>query len=109
MMWGAAWYADYPDGENFLQQLYGPNARQGNYACYQSAAFDALYNKAKALPPSPERRQLYSQMNRQMEADTPWLVNTTRVRNWVSQPWVMGFKKNPILNAEWQYLDVEKH
>jgi len=109
MMWNSAWNADYPDGENFLQLLYGPNAHQGNFSCYQSANFDALYKKAVALPPGPERTQLYAQMNRQMEADTPWRVNTTRVRDWVSQPWVEGFKKHPILNAEWQYMDIQAH
>ena len=109
MMWGAAWTADYPDGENFLQQLYGPNARQGNMACYQSPAFDAVYKQAMALPPGPERYALYAKMNRQMEADTAWFVQTVRVRNWVSQPWVLGFKKHPILNAEWLYMDVIPH
>ncbi len=24
------------------------------------------------------------------------------------RPWVKGFKKHPILHADWQYLDVEK-
>ncbi|MFI4940568.1 MAG: ABC transporter substrate-binding protein [Burkholderiales bacterium] len=109
MIWGSAWYADYPDGENFLQLLYGPNAHQGNIACYQSAAFDSLYRKAMALPPGAERTRLYAEMNRQMEADTPWVVQSNRVRNWISQPWVTGFKKHPILNAEWKYLDVATH
>jgi ABC-type transport system substrate-binding protein len=59
-----------------------------------------------ALPPGPERYALYAKMNRQMEADTPWFVQTVRVRNWVSQPWVLGFKKHPILNAEWLYMDI---
>ena len=109
MMWNSSWVADYPDGENFLQLLYGPNAHRGNFACYQSEKFDALYRQAMALPPGPERTELYAQMNRQMEADTPWLVNTSRVRNWISQAWVQGFKKHPILNAEWQYMDVQPH
>lgn len=109
MMWGAAWTADYPDGENFLQQLYGPNSLQGNMSCYRSPAFDALYKEAMTLPPGPERYALYAKMNRQMEADTPWFVQTVRVRNWVSQPWVQGFKKHPILNAEWLYMDVVPH
>jgi ABC-type transport system substrate-binding protein len=109
MMWSSAWTADYPDGENFLQQLYGPNSQRGNMSCYQSAAYDTLYRKAMALPPGAERNALYAQMNRQMEADTPWLVEVTRVRNWVAQPWVQGFKKHPILNAEWLYLDIDKH
>jgi len=109
MIWNTSWAADYPDGENFLQLLYGPNAHRGNMACYQSAKFDALYNKAMAIPPGPERTHLYTEMNQQMEADTPWQVQTTRVRNWLSQPWVVGFKKHPILNAEWPYLDVSPH
>ncbi|MEN3293457.1 MAG: hypothetical protein V7642_2710 [Burkholderiales bacterium] len=109
MMWGSAWHADFPDGENFLQLLYGPNARQGNHGCYESAAFDEMYRKAATLPPGPDRNRLYAQMNRQMEADTAWVVNSFRIRNWVSRPWIKGFKKHPILHSEWQYIDVEKH
>jgi hypothetical protein len=36
------------------------------------------------------------------------MLHVWRVRNWLSQPWVLGFKKHPILHADWQYLDVEK-
>ena len=109
MMWQSAWNADFPDGENFLQLLYGPNALQGNLGCYQSAAFDALYKQANGLPPGPERNKLYAQMNRQMEADTPWVLSVARVRNWVARPWVHGFKKHPVLHAGWEYIDVDKH
>jgi len=108
MMWGSAWHADYPEGENFLQLLYGPNAGQGNHGCYQSPAYDALYKKAMALPPGAERHMLYVAMNRQMEADTAWSLHVSRVRNWLVRPWVKGFKKHPILQSDWQYLDVDK-
>ncbi len=109
MAWGSAWHADFPDGENFLQLLYGPNAQRGNHGCYQSPEYDALYEKAIALPPGPERNALYVQMNRRMEADTAWSVHVSRVRNWVARPWVKGFKKHPILHVEWPYIDIEKH
>ncbi|MFA6442377.1 MAG: ABC transporter substrate-binding protein [Sterolibacterium sp.] len=108
-LWGAAWYADFPEGENFLQLLYGPNAGQGNHSCYQSAAFDALYKEFVATAPGPERNKLAIEMSRQMEADTPWALHSSRFRNWLVRPWVKGFKKHPILQADWQYLDVEKH
>jgi ABC-type transport system substrate-binding protein len=108
MMWGGAWHADFPEGENFLQLLYGPNAGQGNHGCYQSPAYDALYKKAMALPPGPKRHALYVQMNRQMEADTAWSVHVSRVRNWLVRPWVQGFKKHPILQSDWQYIDIAK-
>jgi ABC-type transport system substrate-binding protein len=109
MLWGAAWMADYPEGQNFMQLLYGPNVGQGNHGCYSSPTYDALYQKAVALPPGPERNQLYLQMNRQIEADSAVVVNTTRIRSWLARPWVKGFKKHPILHAEWQYIDVDKH
>ena len=109
MMWGAAWHADFPDGENFLQLLYGPNASRGNHGCYASPAYDALYRKAMSLPPGAARNRLYAQMSRQMEADTAWSVHVSRVRNWLVRPWVMGFKKHPILQADWQYIDLAPH
>lgn len=109
MMWGAAWIADYPEGENFMQLLYGPNAGQGNHGCYSSPTFDALYEKAKALPAGAERNQLYVQMNRQVEADGAWAVGVSRVSNSLIRPWVKGYKRHPILASTWMYLDVEKH
>ncbi|SFD17156.1 ABC-type transport system, substrate-binding protein [Collimonas sp. OK412] len=109
MMWNGSWSADYPEGDNFMQLLYGPNAGQGNNGCYSSPAFDALYDKAKVLPPGPERNQLYIAMSRQMEADTAWVITVSRSRNWLIRPWIKGFKRHPILQADWQYLDVEKH
>ncbi len=108
MMRPSAWLPDIPDGENFLQLLYGPNAAQGNYACYQSKAFDALYEKAVRLPIGPERHALYAQMNRQMEADTAWVMHTSRIRNWLQQPWVLGFKRHPVMPSTWQFMDIDK-
>jgi ABC-type transport system substrate-binding protein len=109
MLWSAAWGADYPEGENFTQLLYGPNAGQGNHACYQSQAYDALYKKMQTLPPGPERAPLYLQMNRQIEADSVLGIQTSRVRNWLVRPWVKGFKKHPFMESEWAYVDIEKH
>jgi len=109
MMWGGAWIADYPEGDNFMQLLYGPNSGQGNNGCYSSPAYDALYVKAKALPPSVARNQLYLQMNRQVEADSVWLLGVSRVSNTLIRPWIKGYKRHPILASNWQYLDVEKH
>ena len=109
MMWGSAWHADYPEGENFAQGLYGPNAGQGNHACYQSAAFDALYRTMQVTPPGAERLPLYEKMTRQMEADSVWGMHVSRVRNWLVRPWVKGFRKHPFMQSEWAYIDIEKH
>ncbi len=107
MMWGAAWIADYPDGDNFMQLLYGPNTGQNNNGCYESKAFDAFYEKSLSMPDSPERNLLFLEMTRQMEVDGAWSLHVSRERNQLIRPWVLGYKKHPIMNAEWVYMDLE--
>jgi ABC-type transport system substrate-binding protein len=108
MMWGAAWLADYPDGDNFMQLLYGPNTGQSNNGCYESKAFDAMYEKSRVLPPdSPERNRLFLDMSRQMEVDGAWSLHVSRERNQMLRPWVKGYKKHPVLQAEFVYMDIE--
>ena len=106
MLWNQAWIADYPDGENFMQLLYGPNTGQNNNGCYQSAAFDKLYVAARKLPDSPERNRLYDQMSRQMEVDAAWRLGVHRIRNQIIGPAVKGYKKHPVFLQELRYLDV---
>ena len=107
MMWGSGWTADYPDGDNFMQLLYGPNSHQSNNGCYQSPAFDAFYVKSTQIPDSPERNRLFLEMSRQMEVDGAWSLQDTRVRNYMIRPWVRGYKKHPILQAPYQNLDIQ--
>lgn len=45
-------------------------------------------------------------MSRQIEADGTWILQDTRIRNWLIQPDVQGFKAHPIMNTNWQYLDI---
>jgi len=108
-MWGQAWIADYPDGDNFMQLLYGPNTGQSNNGCYESKAFDRFYEKSRLIPNSPERNRLFLEMTRQMEVDGAWSLQISRIRNELIRPWVQGFKKHPILQADFMYLDIEPH
>jgi ABC-type transport system substrate-binding protein len=107
MMWSTGWTADYPDGDNFMQLLYGPNAHQSNNGCYRSPAFDAFYVKSTQIPDSPERNRLFLEMSRQMEVDGAWSVQDTRLRNALLRPWVRGYKAHPVLQAPWQNMDIQ--
>ena len=108
MMWSAGWTADYPDGDNFMQLLYGPNTGESNNGCYESKVYDAMYSKSRTLAPdSVERSHLYIDMTRQMEVDGAWSLHVSLMRNQLIRPWVKGFKKHPILNAEFVYMDLE--
>jgi oligopeptide transport system substrate-binding protein len=107
MMRGAAWIADYPDGDNFMQLLYGPNSGQSNNACYRSAEFDGRYEKSRLMPDGPERDKLYREMARLMEVHTVWIMGDSRYRNVLLQPYVVGYKKHPVFHTEWLYMDLD--
>jgi hypothetical protein len=90
-----------------MQLLYGPNAGQSNNACYRSREYDERYEKSRLLPDGPERDRLYREMTRLMEVHTVWMLGDSRYRNVLLQPHVIGFRKHPVLNPEWLYLDLE--
>ena len=105
--WHLAWSADYPDGENFYQLLYGPNCGSSNDGCFQLAEFDALYEKAAALPPGAERTAIYQQMARLMAVFAPFKLHSHRKRNQLVQPWVLGWRRNPFLHEGYRYVDID--
>jgi ABC-type transport system substrate-binding protein len=105
---GAAWLADYPDGDNFTMMLYGKNIGSENYACYSSPKYDKLYEASQKMVDSPERNALYDQMNKVMMADTPWVMADTRFNNYLTHAWIKGYKPHPQFNTLWRYLDIQK-
>jgi oligopeptide transport system substrate-binding protein len=104
---GSAWIADYPDGQNFLQLLYGPNTDQQNNARFRFPEYDRLYEKSLTIPDSPERNRLYREMDRIMLAYAPWRLGVHRIYNHLQYPWVKGYKKHPILYTNFKYLDID--
>ncbi len=103
----SSWIADYPDGDDFMQLFYGPNSHQNNSACFQLAQWDRIYEKTRAMPDSPERDRLYRQLWRMVEVNGVTKMHDTRYRNMLVQPQVIGYKKHPILLAEWMYFDLD--
>jgi hypothetical protein len=49
----------------------------------------------------------YEKLSRQIEADNPWIIHNSRIRNWLLHPQVQGFKAHPMMNTNWQYLDIQ--
>ena len=71
----AAWIADYPDGDNFMQLLYGPNTGAEQLRLRKIPEYDALYARTTKMPPGPERDKLYQEMTRIIEAYAPWRLD----------------------------------
>jgi ABC-type transport system substrate-binding protein len=106
-MANSAWIADYPDAQNFLQLLYGPNTGQSNEARFKLAEYDKTYERSQRFPDGPERNQLYREMNRLLLAYAPWRLGVHRVFNHLQYPWVKAYKKHPILYTNFKYLDLD--
>jgi ABC-type transport system substrate-binding protein len=102
-----AWIADYPDAQNFLQLLYGPNIEQSNDARFKLKEYDQLYEQSLRLPDSPERNRLYREMNRLTLVYAPWRLGMHRIFTHFVRPWVKGYKRHPILATNFKYLDID--
>ena len=101
------WIADFPDGDNFMQLFYGKNIGQNNNGCVAIPEFDTMYAASQKMPHGPERDALYHKMARTMDVYSAQRIGYARYRNMLSQPRVIGFKKHPIMPADWMFFDIE--
>ncbi len=107
-IWGIAWLADYPDAQNFLQLLYGPNKSPGpNASNYDNPVYNELYEKAMRLPPGAERTQLYYEMKAIVAEDLPWVTNVHRLGYRIYYPWLKNFKRHITISGFFKYLRID--
>jgi ABC-type transport system substrate-binding protein len=107
MMFESNWVADFPDGENFYQLLYGPNAGRANYSRFNLPAYNQRYEKARAMAPGAVRQQLYFDMNQLIHAYNPWVPLTHVLSADIRQPWLKNYKRHPVEFTSWRYLDID--
>jgi ABC-type transport system substrate-binding protein len=101
------WIADFPDGENFYQLLYGPNSGRANYARFNLPAYNEKYEKSRLLPDSPARQRLYEDMNQLLHAYNPWVPLHHPISVDLRQPWLKNYKRHPVAFTQWRYLDLD--
>ncbi|MFK3739191.1 ABC transporter substrate-binding protein [Massilia sp. TN1-12] len=106
-MFESNWIADFPDGDNFYQLLYGPNAGRANYARFDLPAYNIRYEQARRLTDGPARQQLYGEMNQLIHAYNPWVPLTHVLSADIRQPWLKNYKRHPVEFTQWRYLDVD--
>jgi oligopeptide transport system substrate-binding protein len=108
-MWG--WQADYPDPENFLFLLYGPNSRaQGggeNVTNYHNPKFDLLFSNMKNMPNSPERLDIIRQMLAIVQDDSPWVWGFIPQDFTLGQSWVAPSKPSMIIRNNLKYIQID--
>ena len=107
--WG--WHADYPDAENFLFLLYGPNSRVrhdgANSANYDNAEYNTLFEQMKNMENSPERLALIREMNHLIHRDAPWVFTFHPVSFGLSHQWVKNSKPSALGYGSLKYLRID--
>ena len=106
-MFESNWIADFPDGDNFYQLLYGPNAGRANYARFNLPAYNTRYEQARVLADGPARQRLYGEMNQLIHAYNPWVPLTHAVSADIRHPWLKNYKRHPVEFTNWRYLDLD--
>jgi ABC-type transport system substrate-binding protein len=107
--WG--WNADYPDPENFLFLLYGPNSRVGgegeNSANYDNPEYNRLFEKMKNMDNGPERQRIIDEMTEIARRDAPWIWGFHPKQYGLYHAWYHNVKPNLMANNGLKYVRID--
>ncbi len=110
-MYGLGWAADYPDAENFLFLLHGPQARAdgagSNSSNYVNPRFDALFERMKNTPNSPERQRVIDAMVDMVRHDAPWIFGFHPKDYSLRHSWLANAKPNDMAGNTTKYLRLD--
>jgi ABC-type transport system substrate-binding protein len=108
-MWG--WNADYPDPENFLFMLYGPNGKAQhngeNAANYANPEFDRLFEQMQTMSDGPQRQQIIDRMVDIARRDAPWMWGFHPKTFALYQAWSSPAKPNTMANNLLKYRRID--
>ena len=107
--WG--WNADYPDPENFLFLLYGPNKKVGhdgeNASNYDNPEFNRLFERMKNMDNTPERQAIIDQMVDLVRRDAPWVWGVHPKQFMLQHDWVFNVKPGQMANNTLKYIRLD--
>jgi ABC-type transport system substrate-binding protein len=105
------WNADYPDPENFMFLLYGPQSRaQGggeNAANYRNASYDAMFARMQAMPNGPERQAIITDMVHLLQTDAPWIWGFHPKDYSLVHDWMFNLKPSKMGQNGLKYLRID--
>ena len=110
-IFGWGWNADYPDPENFLFLLYGPNAKivsQGeNASNYQNGEFDRLFVEMRSMPNGAARQAIIDRMVEIARRDAPWVWGFHPKAYSLLHAWYGNAKPNLMARNTLKYKTID--
>ncbi len=90
-----SWYADTPDPETFLGQLFDSRSAD-NITKFRNSTVDALLQRARLESEVQKKLQLYQEVERQIVGNAPVLVLSYYSYERVFQPYVKGIQVSAL-------------
>lgn len=107
----SGWLADYPDAENFLFLLYGPNSKSKsdgeNTSNYENPEFDARFNRLKFLDDGPAKQALIDEMVTILQEDAPWSWGFFPYSGGAYQHWVHNTNPSIVVRDHAKYFRLD--
>ena len=107
--WG--WSVDYPDPENVLFLLHGPQQKVGNEgenaANYSSPEYNRLFEQMKNMENSPKRQQIIDRMVDILRHDAPWLWGYHPKDYGLYHAWYGNVKPNKLSHNNIKYFRID--
>ncbi len=100
------WLADYPDPENFVFLLYGPNLGI-NFAQYNSPEFNRLFEQMRAMEDGPERLAIILKLRAIAVEDCPWIYWQHSESLSISYNWIHNAKPHSVAFDTIKYYRVD--
>jgi ABC-type transport system substrate-binding protein len=106
-MWTVGNQADAPDSIGALARYDSRQIGGQNMARFRLPEFDALYDRAQAIPDGPERAALFAHAQKLALAYMPYKFTLSRVSTDMAQPWLIGYRHPVFWTDWWQYVDID--
>src|SRR5262249_49784665 len=98
----------YPDPENFVFLLYGPNKRPGpNAGAYGNPEYDRLFEQMRSMDDGPERLSVIRRMREIAVEDFPWFYIIHYESLGLVYDWIGNYKPHPVALDSAKYRTVD--
>ena len=108
-LWG--WNADYPDPENFVFLLHGPQSKAKgggeNASNYDDPEFNRLFEQMKNMDNGPPRQAIIDRMVEIARRDAPWLWGYHPKSFALYHAWYYNAKPNIMANNTLKYIRID--